>query len=100
VSWQPKLGELVVYNYPDSRDIVGRVVGHVAERDGMPHRIGQPIVRWPADPPGGIFRRTEPYLGVTHPMFLWPAWFGRLVDRCGGDFGKAQRRARRWGLPA
>ena len=45
MSWQPRLGEHVVYAIHDSADKVGVVVGFVTEADRMPARIGQPIVR-------------------------------------------------------
>lgn len=102
--WQPRLGEHVVYAQPDLNDRTGKVVGFVVESDRMPNRVGQPIIRWPADPdwtpdtPPGIFQPQPSKLGVVHPRFLWPAWFGRLVRRVG--FGAALRRAQRWGMAA
>lgn len=101
--WQPRLGEHVVYCTPDVQEKVGKVVGFVTEADRMPNRVGQPIIRWPADDgwstdtPAGIFEPQPTKLGVTHPHFLWPAWFGRLVARVG--FEEAARRAQAWGLP-
>lgn len=105
MTWQPRIGERVVYTHADLSDSTpGVVVGYVTEKDEMPNRLGQPIIRWPADPdwtpdtPVGIFQPQPRKLGVTHPHFLWPAWFGRLVLRCGGDFDRAVRRAEAWGM--
>lgn len=106
MTWQPVIGERVVYNHPDANRAAGKVVGFVTEDDRMPNRLGQPIIRWPADPdwtpdtPAGIFQPQPSNLGVVHPRFLWPAWFADLYRKCGYNFDRAARRARRWGMAA
>lgn len=66
--YAPEVGATVWFNYPDSPDPMGKVVGFVAA--GSP-RAGQPIIEVQDDEPG-LFGRKKGDRFATHPMFLLP----------------------------
>ncbi len=66
-TWTPSVGDTVWFNYPDSPDPMGKVVGFCASGP----REGQPVIEIQEDENGWLGRKKGAQV-VTHPMFLLP----------------------------